>query len=198
MKKLILLAGTYCAVMLMISCGNKQQSQAASTTQASAKDTSKPALLQAVRAVEAKLKTTPTLDSYTANLAITAYLDYAKHFPDDTLSAAFLFNAGGLASSTSQYPRAVTLYQNVTSKFPQSRLVPECLLVEGFIFDNDIHDTANARKKYNELIQKFPNDSLSIQAKQAIKFLGKTPDEIGKMFEEQNKQKTKGHKKTQA
>jgi len=198
MKKLILLAGTYFAVMSMISCGNKQQSQAASTTQAPAKDTSKPALLQAVRAVEAKLKTSPTLDSYTANLAITAYLDYAKHFPDDTLSAAFLFNAGGLSTSTAQYPRAITLYQNVSNKFPQNRLVPECLFLQGFVFDNDMHDTANARKRYNELIQKYPNDSLSTQAKLALKYLGLSADELGKKFEEMNKEKMKGHKKTQA
>ena|ERR1700739_890087 len=200
MKKIAMLAGTYCLAISLLSCGNKQQgqSQAGTTPQAPAKDTSKQGLIQAIKAVEAKLKSTPTLDTYTANLAISAYLDYAKHFPDDTLSAAFLFNAGGLASSTGQYPRAITLYQNVTSKFPQSRLVPECLLVEGFIFDNNMNDTANARKRYTELVEKYPHDSLATQARQAIKFLGKTPDEIGKEFEEQNKKKTKEHKKTPA
>lgn len=197
MKKLILLAGTYCLYMSTISCGNKQQSQS-TAAQGPVKDTSKQALLQTVRAVEAKLKSSTTLENSTANMGITAYLDYAKHFPTDTLSAAFLFNAGGLASSTQQYPRAISIYKSVGDRFPQSRLLPECLLVEGFIFDNDMHDTANARKEYSELVQKYPNDSLSIQARQAIKFLGKTPDEIGKMFEEQNKAKIKAHKKTQA
>ncbi len=198
MKKLVMLAGTYCLIMSVISCGNKQQGQTQTINNAPAKDTSKAGLLQTVRAVEAKLKTSPTLDAYTANLAISAYLDYAKYYPTDTLSAAFLFNAGGLASSTAQYPRAITLYQNVSSKFPQSRLIPECLLVEGFIYDNNLNDTANARKKYNELVEKYPHDSLAIQAKQAMKFLGKTPDEIGKEFEEQNKTKPKEHKKAKA
>lgn len=199
MKKLALLAGTYCLILSIVSCGNKQQNQTTATMpQTPVKDTSKQALLQAVRAVEAKLKTSQTLEPVTANIAISAYLDYAKYNPTDTLSAAFLFNAGGLASSTQQYPRAISIYKSVTDRFPQSRLVPECLLVEGFIFDNDLHDTANSRKKYSELIQKYPNDSLSVQARQAIKYLGKTPDELGKMFEEQNKEKTKTHKKTQA
>ncbi len=202
MKKLIILAASSCIFLSIAGCGNNKPKPAACpATDANGRlDTSKEALFQTVRAVESKLKASPTLETYTGNLAITAYLNYAKYFPADTLSTAFLFNAGGLASSTGQYPRAISIYDTVVSKYPHSRLVPECLLVEGFIYDNNLQDTANSRKKYMELVTRYPNDSLSIQAKQAMKFLGKSADEIGKEFEEQNKakEKAKEHKKVKA
>jgi len=200
MKKIAILAGAYCLAISLLSCGNNQQSQNTVNTanQAPAKDTSKQGLLQAVKAAEAKIKSSPTPDDDSYNLAITAYLDYAKHFPQDTLSMFFLFNAGQYASNSRQFPRAITLYQNIQTRFPNSKLIPECIFLEGFIYDNSMKDTANARKKYNELIEKYPHDSLSIQARQMIKFLGVSDDELGKRFEEQNKKKIKEHKKTPA
>ncbi len=200
MKKLTLSIAAYCIFLSIAGCGNKTKDQGqGNSTTAVAKDTSGQALMQAVRAVEGKLKASATLETFTANLGIAAYLDYAKYYPGDTMSAAFLFNAGGLASSTGQYAKAIDIYNNVVTKYPQSRLVPECLLVEGFIYDNNLQDTAKSRQKYTELVTKYPNDSLSIQARQAMKFLGKSADEIGKEFEEQNKAKEKkAHKKTQA
>ena len=75
--------------------------------------------------------------------------------------------------------------------------MPQCLLAEGYLYNDKLKDTANAHKKYSELIEKYPNDHLAQDAKMEIKYLGKTPDEIGKMFEEQNKQK-EGNKKSRS
>ncbi len=177
-------------VISLLSCGNKKQSQDQAGT-AAAKDTSKQGLMQAVNAVQTKLNTSASLDPATANMAINAYLDYAKHFPDDTLSTFFLFKAGEYASSTGQFLRAISMYENILSKYPQSRLIPECLFIEGFVYDNNLNDTAKARAKYMEVVEKYPNDNLAAQAKQAMKLLGKSPDEIGKEFEKMNKGKDK-------
>lgn len=168
MKKYALLAVS-CSAFILLSCnGNKKE------------------LLQKVRDAEAKLKTSPAINGTNGNAAITAYTDYASHYPDDTLSTAFMFNAAGIASSLGQYNKAVDMYENIRTKYPDSRFVPECLLVEGFIYDNNLNDTARAHAKYQELINKFPGNALSKQAAQAIKLLGKTPDEIGKEFEAKN------------
>jgi TolA-binding protein len=197
MKKIVMLAGTYCLLMSMFGCGSGSKNQNG-TANGTAKDTSKQGLLQTVKAAEAKVSSSQTLDAYNANLAISAYLDYAKYFPTDTLSAAFLHNAGMLASSTQQYGRAITLYENVVTRFPQSRLVPECLFTVGFLFEDKMKDTANAHKRYSELIEKFPTDHWADQARGELKYLGISSDELGKKFEEMNKDKTKDNKKTRS
>ena len=196
MKKVVMLAGTYCLLMSMLSCGNSQKNQNGTTN--AAKDTSKQGLLQTIKAAEAKVSSSQTLDAYSANLTISAYLDYAKYFPTDTLTAAFLHNAGILANNTQQYGRAITLYENVATRFPQSRLVPECLFAEGFLYEDKMKDTAHAHAKYNEVIAKFPNDNWAEQARGELKYLGISSDELGKKFEEMNKNKNKGNKKTRS
>jgi tetratricopeptide (TPR) repeat protein len=190
MRKYLIYAASLFAFIYSTGCSNSERPAHNTGVQGTQPDTSRQALLQVVRAAEAKLKTTQTIDAFNGNITITAYNNYANHFPNDTLSAAFLFNAGGIASSMGQYTQALGFYNNVCTKFPNSRLIPECLLVEGFIYDNNLNDTAKAHAKYSELINRFPNDSISTQARQAIKLLGKTPEEIGKEFEEKNK-KTK-------
>ena len=189
MTKYLIYASSLFAFIYFSSCKSDDRPSHAHGPMG-AVDTSRDALLQTIRAAEAKLKTSQTINNFDGNLTVTAYNNFANHFPNDTLSAAFLFNAGGLESSMGDSKMALDFYARVIKQFPNSRLVPECLLVEGFIYDNNLNDTAKARAKYQELINRFPNDSISTQAKQAIKYLGKTPEEIGKEFEEKNK-KTK-------
>jgi tetratricopeptide (TPR) repeat protein len=200
MKKLLLLAASYCVFLSIAGCGNNKPKPAAcpATDVNGRLDTSKEALFQTVRAIESKLKASPTLETYTGNLAITAYLNYAKYFPADTLSTAFLFNAGNLASNIGQSDKAISIYEEIIAKYPKSRFVPKSLFLEGFLYDSKMKDTANARKKYMELINNYPNDSLTIQAKQVIKYLGVSDEDLGKKFEEMNKAKNKEYKKVKA
>lgn len=194
MRKVVIMAGLYCIAASLISCGNKQQSQNQANA-TPAKDTSKQALTEAIKAVQAKLNASQSLDPTMANLAINAFLNYAKYYPDDTLSVVYLFKAGEYASSIGQFQRAISMYDNILTKYPQNRLIPECLFIEGFVYDNNLNDTAKARARYMQVIEKYPNDNLASQAKQAIHLLGKTPDEIGKEFEKRNKEKAKANKK---
>jgi TolA-binding protein len=194
MKKVTLLVASYCILLTMAGCGGNKQSNNGTASNAPAKDTSRAGLLAAVKAVETKLNS-PTFNAYNSNLAIIAYTDFAKYFPNDSMTAGFVFKAATQALTLGQNDKAISLYDMVATKYPQSRYVPQSILGEGFIYDNNMKDTAKAHAKYSELIQKFPNDSLASNARQAIKLLGMTPDEIGKYFEKMNKEK-EANKKT--
>jgi TolA-binding protein len=174
----------------MASCSSKQQSQNQQST-APAQDTSREALLNAVTAAETNLKTLTTIDAYNANLVITAYTKFVGHFPNDSLAPRFLFNAAKWAMSSGQYPRALSFYDNICAKYPTSKKIPDCIFVQGFIYDSYLKDTAKARVKYQEVITKYPDNELAAQAKAAISALGKSDEELMKEFEAKNK---KGNK----
>jgi TolA-binding protein len=173
-----------CSVPFLFGCKNGQnQSSAGGPSQDSlrAKD------IRDVRAIETKLKDITTLDNYNANLAITAYTKFATQFPDDSVTPKFLFKAASLAMSSRQYQRALGFYDNVYTKYPNFNQAPDCIFVEGFIYDSFLKDTAKAHAKYQEVITKFPNNNLAQQAKAAIAALGKSDEELIKEFEEKNK-----------
>jgi tetratricopeptide (TPR) repeat protein len=151
----------------------------------------KQALIDSIKSTEAKLKTIVTPDAVIYNRAIGNYLKFASNFPDDTMAPACLFNAANISMSLNQYQRAVNLYDSVVVKYPNFKKAADCIFIRGFIYDDKLKDTANARKMYQLVIDKYPHDSLASQARAALSILGKSYDEIIKEFEEKNKEQKK-------
>jgi TolA-binding protein len=195
MKRLYFITVALSTSLAFMGCGNKQQS----TNQANSnlQDTSRQAYIDGIVALQGKLKNTSiAADAYTYNLAITQCLKFASKFPSDTLTPVFLFYAGNAARTINQSKRALAIYDNICTKYPNYKRIPDCIFVEGFIYDNDLKDTANAHVKYQEIINKYPTSEYAPQAKAAIAALGKSPDELVKEFEE--KAKKQGNKPPKA
>jgi len=150
---------------------------------------SKQACIDSIKAVEAKLKTIQNPDAYTYNKAITAYTRFANSFPDDTMAPVCLFDAANISMSLSEYQRAINYYDTISTKYPNFKRAADCIFIRGFIYDDKLKDTAKARAMYQEVINKYPHDSIASQARAAIAILGKSYDEIIKEFEEKNKNK---------
>jgi len=169
----------------LYSCGGGNKGVAGNS------DTLRQSYLNSIKASEAKLKTTMTPDPYTYNLAVSNYLKFANAFPNDTFAPACLFDAANISMSLNQYQRAIHLYDTVSLKYPAFKRVADCYFIRGFIYDDKLKDTAKARVMYQAVIDKFPHDSLSVQARAALSILGKSYDEIIKQFEEKNKAQKK-------
>ncbi len=145
--------------------------------------------IKEIKAAESKLKDITKIDLGNANSAISSYTKFANRFPKDTLSPQFLYKAAMLAMSTAQFKRALKLYDTIYIAYPEFKQAPDCIFVQGYIYDTFLKDTALAHAKYMEVISKFPNDKLAQDAKAAISDLGKSNEEIIKEFEEKNKKK---------
>jgi len=156
---------------------------------AGSSDTLRQSCINAIHASETQLKTLHTPDAAVYNNAITAYTRFADNFPNDTVSPAYLFNAAGIALSLNQYQRAINLFDTINTKYPSFKKAADCIFIRGFIYDDKLKDTAKARAMYQQVIDKYPNDSLASQARAAIAILGKSYDEVIKEFEEKNKNK---------
>lgn len=189
MKRIWIPAALIVVAFYFAGCGNKQQGQ--NQQNSTMQDTGRQAYINDINAIETKLKNSTTIDTYNANLAITAYSKFAGHYPNDTLSPVFLFKAGNMAMSSEQYQRAISIYDNILAKYPSFRQIPDCIFVEGFIYDDYLKDTAKAHVKYSEVVSKYPNTILAQNASAAINDLGKSNEEIMKEFDEKNKKEKK-------
>lgn len=171
------------ASLLIYSCGGGNKG---------ANGMSKQDCLDSIKAVETKLKTlnTPTPDPYTYSKAITSYMQFASNFPADTLAPLYLFRAATFASSLNQFQRAINIYDTITTKYPTFNRAAECLFSRANLYDDKMKDTAKAHVLYQQVIDKYPNDTWASQAKFAIKNLGKTPDEIINSFSNGDSTKT--------
>jgi tetratricopeptide (TPR) repeat protein len=183
MNKTSLLLGALFSIYIFTGCGGSYSRNSHN----SGVDSTRQAALATITATESKLNAGQIPDQYNSNLAITAYLKFADKFADDSLTPGFLFKAASVAMSIGQYSRAVAFYDKIITTYPKFKKTADCVFIEGFIYDDKIKDTGKARAKYEEVIAKYPNDSIAIQAKAALSILGKSYDEIMKEFEKKNR-----------
>ncbi len=100
-----------------------------------------------------------------------------------------LLKAAGLAKTVENPQKAIELYTKIADGLPQHKKAPTALFMIGFVQENDLGDIAKAKTTYEAFLQKYPNDpDFADDAQNAIKMLGKSPADIIKEFEAQNKE----------
>lgn len=95
-----------------------------------------------------------------------------------------LMKAAGLAKTVGNPNKALQLYYNVAEKMPQHPKAPTALFMMAFIYENDLKDLDKAKATYEKFLTTYPNDPDYVDdAQNALKFLGKSPEEIIRQFE---------------
>lgn len=97
-----------------------------------------------------------------------------------------LLKAAGLAKTVENPQKAIELYSRIADGLPTHKKAPTALFMIGFVQENDLGDMAKAKATYESFLQKYPNDpDFADDAQNAIKMLGKSPEDIIKEFEKQ-------------
>jgi TolA-binding protein len=132
------------------------------------------------------IKTLEAADSIFSPKAIEelkgAYLDFSARYPNDELSPEFLFKAAQRCNAVAQHEEALKLFQQIIEKYPANKLCEEALFLQGYVYENSLHNEAKAREVYTSFLDKYPKSELAEDAKLAIRNLGKSPEEIVNSF----------------
>lgn len=115
---------------------------------------------------------------------VQLYEQYAEEYPDDTLSADYLFKAGQLCVSAGRYELAITLFGKVL-RYMNYRNASTAAFLQGFVADNHLHDTARARVFYEKFLNGFPQSSMADDARLMLQQMSLSPEELVRMFEQQ-------------
>jgi tetratricopeptide (TPR) repeat protein len=180
-----------CSVILftIASCGNEGEQERTEPLAIVPKENPKKLFLDQIKKYEDEMHKSMTLDPGVANIAVAAYDNFVKNYPDDSLAPDFLFKAGEICTANQQYKQALNYYETITKKYPDFKLAPESLYLQGFLLDNYLNEDAKAKIIYQEVITKYPTLSYAQDAKAAIKNLGKSDEDLIKEFEKKNKGK---------
>jgi tetratricopeptide (TPR) repeat protein len=95
-----------------------------------------------------------------------------------------MLKAAGVAKSIGNSNKALQMYYQVENTFPNHPKAPTALFMSGFIYENDLQDLEQAKAMYEQFLERYPNDpDYTDDAQQALKYLGKTPEELIREFE---------------
>jgi len=142
-----------------------------------------------IKAIEAKIHTSTNLDPNIAETAIKAYTDFSFHFTADKNAPEYLFKAAELCASIGKYETAIIYYQTICNTYPNYIYAPDCLYLQGYIYDTFLNDETKAKEIYQTIILKYAKHKYAGDAKAALLNIGKTDEEIITEFKKKNKLK---------
>jgi len=108
---------------------------------------------------------------------------FALSFPEDRMSPEYLFRASEIARAINSLPKAMSLYDWIIQYYPKSDKTASVLFMKGFILDSELSRKEEAKKVYNNFLEKYPGDSLANDVKFLLDNLGKSDQEIIKGLE---------------
>ena len=117
---------------------------------------------------------------------LTLYVERAEANPGDSRSPVYLFKAAELAMNLNRTQRALDLYNRVIYTYPEYEKAPECLFLMAFIYENSLQNYGKAKELYEMFLEKYPDHDFADDAQFSLQYLGKSPEELMREFEEKN------------
>jgi TolA-binding protein len=120
-----------------------------------------------------------------ADSIIHMYTEYALKFQDDTLTPEYLFRAGDIANGIGKFKESIEYFGRV-GRYPNYAKLPSAVFLQGFISENSLKDTAQARRFYETFLKQYPTHKLAGDVRISLANMGKTPEQLIQEFEQKN------------
>jgi len=105
------------------------------------------------------------IDYSAANELITASELYALLRPDSELSPELLLSAAEITRGLGVYRRSLELLDWVATRYPNHPKAAQAMFLRAFTLDEQLQDTAAARKAYQLFLRKHPDHEFADDAK---------------------------------
>jgi len=125
----------------------------------------------------------------TAGELVDAYISYAESHKDSPEAPDYLYSAADLSLNINKSKESLDLYNRIIYQYPDYKKAPECLFLVGYIYENYFQQFGKAKEIYESFLAKYPTHDFADDAAISIKNMGKSPEELIRSFEEQNKER---------
>ncbi len=84
--------------------------------------------------------------------------------------------------------KAINLYDQIISEFNNYPKAPEALFLKGYVYENNLGRLDKAKVIYEEFLTKYPENEFADDAEVCLRYLGKSPEELIEIFQNQSNQ----------
>ncbi|MFK7925365.1 MAG: tol-pal system YbgF family protein [Bacteroidia bacterium] len=94
-----------------------------------------------------------------------------------------MYRAADLYSASFEYKEAVNIYDQIIDQHADHKRAADALFAKGFIYNDKIGDTAQARSAYEQFLRQYPDHQMVQAAQTEIQLLGVPAEEWLKRIE---------------
>ena len=116
---------------------------------------------------------------------IETYVGFADEFPEDTLAPDYLFKAGDISMNTNRSRQAIRFYDRIITEFPDYKKTPEAMFLKAYVYENNLGRLDKAKEIYETFLALYPNNEFADDAEVSLRFLGKSPEELIEIFQQE-------------
>jgi len=109
--------------------------------------------------------------------------------PNDPSTPNHLYGAAEVARSLRTFAKAMTLYDWILDKYPNTDKAPNVLFIKGFILEQDYQRDDEAKEIYEEFLRKYPDHTMAESAQFLLDNIGKSDEQILKEIEQKGENK---------
>ncbi len=113
---------------------------------------------------------------------------YALVKQDAPSGAEYLHKGAETARSLQTLDKALFLYDWIMDRYPDHPRAAQSLFLKAFTLDNDLNQFEEARKLYEEFLQKYPNNEFAPSAQFLLENLGKSDEELLESLQQKSQQ----------
>ena len=117
---------------------------------------------------------------------VSAYCDFADMNPEDAMTPEYLFKAVDVSMNLNEPQRTISIIDRLINDYPDYPNTQRALFAKAFIFENRYNNLDMAKKLYEQYLEQYPDGELADDCRVSIQFLGLSPEELVRKFEEQN------------
>lgn len=120
---------------------------------------------------------------------IASYEGFIKKYPNDSLSAEYMFRMSDLLRAVGDHAKAIQYLGQICKDYPDYKKIPDCLFLQGYYYQEFFKDTNSAKEYYKKLLAKYPNHPFADDAQALMSMFGKTDEQMIQEFEKKAKEK---------
>lgn len=114
---------------------------------------------------------TPKLNRENIYILRELYVEFAKKYPEDSLTAKYIFSLAQSYVGSKKYDKAIENLDALCNRYPNSKIAPKAMFYKAFIYWDNIKQEGKAKEIFKEFISKFPNHPLSADAQASVNII---------------------------
>jgi len=139
---------------------------------------------------EELIQATPSATKSKAKELYNLAYEFANAYPDHEKTPSVLELAAKSSEAMGNYSEAVNILHKLINEFPETDETPKYMLTKAMVIEDRLKNVAGAKECYLELIERFPDNQLAVDAKVYMEnFLGKSQEEQFEFLDKQNESK---------
>jgi TolA-binding protein len=130
------------------------------------------------------------VDREVAAQLLQSYIKFIDTYPADSRCPDFLYKGAGIARGVGVHMRALKMYQQILSDYPEFPKQAETQFLIAFTYDNDIKDIESAKIAYQDVMERYPDHEFAKQAEERLKTIDMSDEELIELFMQRNAEST--------